>query len=176
MPTEIEVIRSARRRRTVQARLEGDKMVVRIPAHMSRTEEETVVAEMVAKLKRKTTSSRVSDEQLLARAEQLNTTVLEGRARIGSIRWVGNQNTRWGSCTVSTGDIRITDRLQKVPDYVLDAVIVHELTHTFIPGHGPDFWQWADRVPKAERAKGFLEAYQRFGAMGEGGGGGEEMP
>ncbi|MDU3176210.1 MAG: YgjP-like metallopeptidase domain-containing protein, partial [Corynebacterium striatum] len=72
-------------------------------------------------------------------------------------------NTRWGSCTTSTGDIRITDRLKDVPEYVLDSVVIHELTHTFIPGHGPEFWQWADRAPKAERAKGYLEAYQRFG-------------
>jgi len=42
-------------------------------------------------------------------------------------------------------------------------VIVHELTHTFIPGHGSDFWDWADRAPKAERAKGYLEALQRLG-------------
>ncbi|AGF71788.1 M48 family metallopeptidase [Corynebacterium halotolerans] len=168
MPTDIEVIRSTRRRRTVQARLEGDKVVVRIPAHMTKAEEENVVSEMLAKLERKTTSSRTSDADLRARAEQLNAMVLEGRARLGSIRWVSNQTTRWGSCTVATGDVRITDRLQKVPDYVLDAVIVHELTHTFIPGHGPEFWRWADRVPKAERAKGYLEAYQRFGGPGAG--------
>jgi len=93
----------------------------------------------------------------------LNASVLDGRARLGSIRWVSNQHTRWGSCTTATGDIRITDRLKNVPGYVLDAVIVHELTHTFIPGHGSDFWDWADRAPKAERAKGYLEALQRLG-------------
>ncbi|HKM25168.1 MAG TPA: SprT-like domain-containing protein, partial [Corynebacterium sp.] len=104
-----------------------------------------------------------SDEDLQARAEELNARLLDGRATIGSIRWVSNQKTRWGSCTPSTGAIRITDRLRQVPDYVLDAVILHELVHTFIPGHGPEFWEWADRAPQAERAKGYLEAYQRFG-------------
>lgn len=162
MPPLIEVIRSPRRKRTVQARIVGDRVVVRIPAHMSKAEEESAVADIVAKLKRKTTSSPASDEGLFARATQLNEQVLQGRATIGSIRWVSNQHTRWGSCTISTGDIRITDRLQHIPDYVLDAVIVHELTHTFIPGHGPEFWEWAERAPRAERAKGYLEAYQRF--------------
>lgn len=163
MPSEIEVIRSPRRHRTVQARVVGEKVVVRIPARMTAAEEEKAVADIVARLRRKTRSTRTSDEQLLARAVQLSRELLDARATVGSIRWVSNQNTRWGSCTTSTGDIRITDRLQHVPDYVLDAVILHELVHTFIPGHGPDFWEWADRAPKAERAKGYLEAYQRFG-------------
>lgn len=162
---EVEVIRSARRTRTVQARFVGEKIVVRIPARMSEAEEQRTVAEVVAKVLRKTTSSRSSDAQLQARAKQLNATVLAGRARVGSIRFVSNQHQRWGSCTVNTGDIRISDRLREVPDYVLDAVIVHELTHTFISGgHTAEFWSWADQVPRAERAKGYLEAYQRFGA------------
>ncbi len=163
MSHEVEVIRSVRRKRTVQARRVGGRVVVRIPALMTAAEEEKVVAEVLAKLERRTDTSRVSDGQLLRRAEELNASVLEGRARIGSVRWVSNQHTRWGSCTTDTGDIRISDRLRQVPDYVLDAVLVHELTHTFIPGHGPGFREWADRVPRAERAKGYLEAYQRFG-------------
>lgn len=163
MPSHVEVIRSPRRTRTVQARLVGDTVEVRIPARMSAREEEKAVADILARLRRKTVATATSDADLRARAEMLNTAHLEGRAQVGSIRWVSNQQTRWGSCTPSTGAIRITDRLQKVPDYVLDAVILHELVHTFIPGHGPAFWEWADRAPQAERAKGYLEAYQRFG-------------
>lgn len=163
MSHEVEVIRSVRRKRTVQARRVGARVVVRIPALMTEAEEAKVVAEILAKLERRTSSGRVSDGQLLQRAEELNASVLAGRARIGSVRWVSNQHTRWGSCTTDTGDIRISDRLRQVPGYVLDAVLVHELTHTFIAGHGPEFWEWADRVPRAERAKGYLEAYQRFG-------------
>lgn len=161
---EIEVIRSTRRTRTAQARLVGERIEVRIPARMSQTEEAKVVAELVAKVRHKTTSGRTSDAELLARAEELNQQVLAGRARIGSIRFVANQRHRWGSCSTATADIRISDRLREVPGYVLDAVIVHELTHTFISdGHSAEFWEWADRTPRAERAKGYLEAYQRFG-------------
>lgn len=160
---EIVVIRSARRTRTVQARIVDGKVEVRIPARMTKGEEEKAVAEIVAKLKKRTTSSAPSDADLVKRAHRLNETVLEGRARVGSIRWVGNQNSRWGSCTVSTADIRISDRLRHVPDYVLDAVLVHELTHTFIPDHSAEFWSWADKTPLAERARGYLEAYQRWG-------------
>ncbi|WP_080796108.1 M48 family metallopeptidase [Corynebacterium pacaense] len=160
---EIQVIRSAKRKRTVQARIVDGRIEVRIPARMSGPEEERTIAEIVAKLDRRTSSAVRSDADLMRRARQLNESVLEGRARVRSIRWVGNQNKRWGSCTVSTAEIRISDRLKLVPDYVLDSVLVHELTHTFIPGHGPEFHRWADRVPQAERARGYLEAYQRWG-------------
>ena len=157
------VIRSARRSKTVQARVVGGVAEIRIPAHFSARQEREVVTEMLAKLEAKTTTRMLDDDTLTARAHHLNDEVLDGRARIGSVRWVSNQNTRWGSCTVATGDIRISDRLRDVPAYVLDAVLVHELTHTFIPNHSKEFYAWADRVPKAERARGYLEAYQRHG-------------
>lgn len=157
------MIRSARRTRTVQARHVGEKIEVRIPARFTGEEEREAVAEILAKLKRRSTTNAVSDKDLLERAEQLNQNVLDGKARIGSVRWASNHNTQWGSCTISSGAIRISDRLRDVPDWVVDAVLVHELVHTFIPGHGPEFWDWADRAPRAERAKGYLEAYQRFG-------------
>ena len=162
--TPYRVIRSARRTRSVQARLVGGVAEIRIPAHFTDAQEREAVAEMLAKLERKTKARPRDDVSLRTRADSLNKRVLEGQARIGSIRWVSNQRSRWGSCTVSTGDIRISDRLKQVPDYVLDAVIVHELTHTFIPNHSKEFYEWADKAPYAERARGYLEAYQRFGA------------
>lgn len=160
---EVEVIRSARRSKTVQARIVDGRVEVRIPARMSAAEEERAVAEILAKLDRRTRSTVGGDAELMARAQRLNAQVLEGRARPAGIRWVSNQNSRWGSCTVGTGEIRISERLREVPDYVLDSVLVHELTHTFIPEHSAEFWSWADRVPQAERARGYLEAYQRWG-------------
>lgn len=164
---DVRVIRSTRRRRTVQARMVGGVLEVRIPAWMSKPEEDRAVSEMLARLSGRRRVGRRSDAELERRAGDLNARFLEGRAQVGSIRWASNQNTRWGSCSTDSGDIRISDRLQAVPDYVLDSVIVHELTHTFIPGHGLEFWQWADRVPKAERARGYLEAYQRWAGAQE---------
>lgn len=161
---EIQIIRSARRRRTVQARRRGQVIEVRVPQGLSRREEAELVAGVVSKLRRRESSTQISDAALLARARKLNDEVLESRARIGSVRWVHNQRQRWGSCTQSTGAVRISSRLQEVPGYVLDAVLVHELVHTFVRGgHSAEFWSWADRAPRTERARGYLEAYQRFG-------------
>jgi predicted metal-dependent hydrolase len=42
-------------------------------------------------------------------------------------------------------------------------VLIHEMVHTWIPDHGTEFHEWADRAPQAERATGYLEAYGRWG-------------
>jgi predicted metal-dependent hydrolase len=70
---------------------------------------------------------------------------------------VENQNSRWGSCTPSDRTIRLSTRLQGMPTWVIDYVLVHELAHLIESGHTPAFWSWVDRFPRAERAKGFLE-------------------
>ena len=48
--------------------------------------------------------------------------------------------------------------LSTFPGWVLDYVIVHELAHLEVPGHGPAFWQIVSRYPLTERARGFLIA------------------
>ena len=68
------------------------------------------------------------------------------------------QRQRWGSCTVDSGDIRISDRLVDVPPWVLDSVLIHELAHLVVPNHGPDFESIVNRYPLNERATGYLMA------------------
>jgi predicted metal-dependent hydrolase len=153
----VEVTRSARRRKTVQARLVGDTLHVSIPARLTKAEEARWVAEMVQRLERRQGAGRVkSSEDLVARAAALSTRY--GLPRPASIRWVGNQNARWGSCTPEDGSIRISRKLAGEPSWVLDYVIVHELAHLEVAGHGPAFWRLVQRYPRAERAKGFLLA------------------
>lgn len=162
---DVTVIRSARRTRSAQARfVAGNRIEVRIPAHFSAKQEHEVVADLVAKLKARRNPQALSPQELAVRAQELNEKFLEGQATFSEVKWVTNQQHRWASCTPGTGVIRLSHRLQVVPDYVLNAVIVHELAHTFVRGgHTPEFWQWANRAPQAERAAGYLEAYQRFG-------------
>lgn len=161
---EVEIVRSTRRKRTISAKLVGEKIQVRVPAGMPARDEEREVAQMVQRLQAKLAknASALSDADLERQAAQLNRDILNGQASFTRIRWVTNQSSRWASCTAVTGEIRVSHRLQDVPAYVLDAVLVHELVHTFIhTGHSAEFWQWADRAPHAERAKGYLEAYAR---------------
>jgi predicted metal-dependent hydrolase len=73
-----------------------------------------------------------------------------------TVRWVSNQKQRWGSCTPADRTIRLSERLQGMPPWVVDYVIVHELAHLLEPGHDAAFWGWVDHYPHAERAKGYL--------------------
>ena len=153
----VEVRRSARRRRTVSAYREGDRTVVLLPARMSRAEEAQWVDKMLAHLAAREAKSRPSDTQLLERAHDLSARYLDGRARPSSVRWVDNQQSRWGSCTPVDRTIRLSRRLMDTPTWVLDYVLLHELAHLLVPGHGPQFWALLESYPRTERARGYLE-------------------
>ncbi|MDO5730605.1 M48 metallopeptidase family protein [Corynebacterium sphenisci] len=163
---DVEVRRSRRRRRTYQARAEGGKVVVLAPADIDPAQERREITALVERVRGRT-ANRLDDAALERRARRLAAEVLDGRPEFESIRWVRNMTRRWGSVSLGPNRIRISHRLAEVPDYVLDDVIVHELAHTFVEGgHGPEFWAWASRAPQHERARGYLEAYQRWGGIG----------
>lgn len=128
-----------------------------IPARFTKAEEQQWVTTMVERLARGDRKRRPSDAQLRARATELSQRHLGGLARPTSIRWVTNQNSRWGSCTPADGSIRISTRVKGMPGYVLDYVILHELAHLLAPGHGPEFWSLLKGYPRLERARGYLE-------------------
>lgn len=136
---------------------DGDRVVVLVPARMSRAEEARWVATMLERLERREQRAPRSDAGLLQRAERLSRQHLGGAARPVSVRYVDNQRTRWGSCTPADGTIRLSRRLAGLPDWVQDYVLVHELAHLLVPGHGPDFWALVAGYPLAERARGYLE-------------------
>ena len=154
---EVEIRRSPRRRRTVSAYRDGVRVVVLVPARISRAEEREWVSVMLERIAKQDSRRRPNDEELQQRAIELSRRHLDGLATPASVRWVANQNSRWGSCTVSDRTIRLSQRLQGMPSWVIDYVLVHELAHLLVPGHGPDFWQWVDRFPRTERARGYLE-------------------
>ncbi|MFE7663082.1 M48 metallopeptidase family protein [Streptomyces celluloflavus] len=153
----VEVRRSSRRRRTVSAYREGDRTVVLIPARMSEAEEQRWVTVMLDRLAAQESKRMLGDSELAERAERLAGQFLDGRARPATVRWVTNQNTRWGSCTPAEGSIRLSHRLQGMPEYVIDYVLLHELAHLLVPGHGPQFWRLLEAYPRTERARGYLE-------------------
>ncbi|HLS49719.1 MAG TPA: M48 family metallopeptidase [Actinomycetaceae bacterium] len=154
---EVEVRRSARRRKTVSAFFEDGRAVVAIPARFTASEEREWVSRMLAQLQRPRRHGRASDEALHDRARELSRRYLGGRARPTSVAWVRNQQRRWGSCTPATGEIRLSHRLQPMPEWVVDYVLLHELAHLLVAGHGPDFWALVERYAHTERARGFLE-------------------
>ncbi|QBJ98547.1 M48 family peptidase [Rhodococcus sp. ABRD24] len=160
----MEIRRSARRRRTISARREGDKVVVLMPTGLSKKAEADLVAEMIGKLERADRRAEAraerGDVELGERSARLSSRWLGGAAAPVSVRWVPSMRTRWASCTPVDGTIRVSELLRTVPEYVLDYVLVHELAHLYVPGgHNEFFWREVRRYPKTERAIGYLEAY-----------------
>ncbi|MEJ5889296.1 M48 family metallopeptidase [Pseudokineococcus marinus] len=170
----VQVRRSARRRRTVTAFREDGAVVVCIPARFSRAEEAQWVERMVARLSARDARRHLDDGELSARARSLSERYLDGRAVPTSVRWVGNQRSRWGSTTPADGTIRLSSSLQGLPPWVVDYVLLHELAHLLVPGHGDDFWRLLTAYPRTERARGYLEGWSAADARREGGDAGRD--
>lgn len=160
----VEVRRSARRTRTVAAFWEDGTAVVAIPARFTAAQEREWVQRMLAKLhkqgEQRAAAGRrrpATDEALAAHAARLSAEYLDGRSVPTSVRWVTNQNSRWGSATPAEGTIRLSDKLRPMPQWVIDYVLLHELAHLLVPSHNAAFWKLLEAYPETQRARAFLE-------------------
>jgi predicted metal-dependent hydrolase len=148
---EVEIRISARRRKTSEAKWVGGRIVVSLPSHLSAENREKTVQWLVERLVSKNRKRTVQgDDALLQRSIMLSHRYLVG-AEPASVRWVTNQNTRWGSCSCHTKEIRISHRLRVAPEWVLA-----HLTH---PNHSPAFHELANRFPRHGEAATFLSGY-----------------
>ncbi len=154
----VEVRLSSRRRTCSAAHWDGDQIVVVLPERLPVSGRGAVVEELVERLLTRRPSAVRSDAELAERASRLADRYVDG-VRAESVRWATNQRRRWGSCSPSSRDIRISDRLRQVPDWVLDAVLVHELAHLLVARHGPSFRAIVERYPRLAEADTFLAGY-----------------
>jgi hypothetical protein len=155
---EIKIVRSKRRKKTVSAREENGLFLVQAPARMSDAELAPIVEKLKARWQKRQAKQKLDDQALHRRAQELNRQYFEGKLKWQSIRWVTNQNKRFGSCTPTNGTIRLSHRLATMPTFVRDYVIIHELAHLVEPNHSANFWELVYRYPKTERARGYLMA------------------
>jgi hypothetical protein len=155
---EVEIRASARRRKTGVAFWEGGHVVVVVPERMSRATRDSFADQLVKQLLERTGRRHASDAGLAARAAALADHYLDG-IRPSSIRWSSRQQRRWGSCSLHSREIRIASRLQTVPEWVLDGVIVHELVHLLEAGHTARFHEIADRYPRQREAHTYLDGF-----------------
>jgi predicted metal-dependent hydrolase len=59
--------------------------------------------------------------------------------------FIRNQRTRWGSCS-NKNNISLNMKLVKLPDELIDYVILHELVHTRKKDHSKAFWAEMDKL------------------------------
>ena len=153
---EVVIKRSARRRKTIQARMVGGVTEVLAPAKISDAALAGHIQKLRSRLERQTYSK--DDHHLHERACFLNQRYFQGSLVWNSIQYSSNQERRRGSCNCLARTIRISTNLALLPQWVEDYVIVHELAHLIEPNHGPRFKALVHRYPLAERAIGFLMA------------------
>lgn len=155
LPPNVEVRRSARRKRSVSAHREGEVIVITAPERMSNRLVAEYAEELVARLGRRE-KVPLSDTELLTRALWLRLEFIPESPEPSSVNWSSRQQQQWGSCTPLDRTIRISARLQRAPQYVIDYVLVHELAHLLRSDHGPEFAKLEGRFPDLEKAEAFL--------------------
>ena len=130
---------------------------LRVPRWMPESERRMWAERMRERIERQLRRRQPSDGVLAQRAHALNRRYFGGRLRWNSIAYA-EQASRWGSCDFASGMIRISRRAARLPDWVRDYLLMHELAHLEHADHGPAFWEFVSRYPLTERARGYLIA------------------
>ena len=155
----VRIIRSPKRKKTVHAKIVEGTLMVHLPLGMHPKIEEELIGQMKQKIENRQLKTAINkEERLKRRFDHLNNKYFKGNLKTASIEFVTNQNRRNGSCTPDNGTIRISHKLLDVPDWVLDYVIMHEMTHLIHPDHSKAFWEKVSEYKYSERARGFLIA------------------
>lgn len=158
---DVHVTWDRRLRASARWTLKDETIYVRVPSHLSDVQVDNLVDDVVERvLAARRRARNRNDHELETRARAINRQYFDGRLRWHTIRWVSNMKYRLGSCSdggSTDGDIRISDRIKRWPDYVVDYIIAHELAHRKHANHSPEFWDYLARYPHTERARGFIE-------------------
>ena len=156
---EIKVIRSPDRKKTIQAKIVGETLVIYLPTGLHREEEGKLIEKMKQKIEKKRLKIQANkDDYLKKRFDDFNRIYFGGKLMVNSIEFVSNQRWVRGSCTPLKGTIRISHKLLEMPKWVLDYVIMHEMSHLLHPNHSKAFWNKVGEYKYTERARGFLMA------------------
>ncbi len=155
---EVEIRASARRTKTGTAHWAGSRIVVQIPARIRGRERRAFVDALVERLMTQRPQNAAGDAALEERCRVLADLYNDG-VRASAVRWVANQRSRWASCSPDTREIRVSSRLRQCPEWVIDAVLVHELAHLQVVEHSPDFYAIAERHPRQADSAFYLEGY-----------------
>ncbi len=160
---DVKIIRSRKRKKTISAKEVDGVIQLYLPMGLSREEECKYVQwakkRFEAQRRKKELWEDNADSVLELRARELNKRYFGGDLSEVQIGYTTEQNAHmFGICNTTKKTIRISDRLRKMPKFVHDYVVVHELAHLKVPRHGPEFWKLVNRYPKTERARGYLMA------------------
>lgn len=65
---------------------------------------------------------------------------------------IRNNRSNWGSCS-SRNNISLNLKLMTLPDHLIDFILLHELAHTRVKNHSPEFWKFLDNISNGQARK-----------------------
>jgi predicted metal-dependent hydrolase len=153
---ELKVVR--KRVKNINARLHGKTLSVSAPHRVTVRELDETILELARTLVRRYRADVVNADGGAEAIARRVASRFPTPPEVAEVRFVTNQTAQWGSYSCQTGIIRLNAALRQMPPWVLEAVVAHELAHTFHLDHSPEFWELARSVcPKTDRARAFLE-------------------
>jgi predicted metal-dependent hydrolase len=73
---------------------------------------------------------------------------------------IKNNKTRWGSCS-QKNNINLSLHLMRLPDHLIDYILLHELAHTLHKNHGRRFWKNMEKIcPNAKSLDKEMRGYR----------------
>ncbi len=153
---ELRLVR--KRVKNINARLRGKTLLVSAPHRVSAEELDEMILQLARRLVRRSRAEVVNSDGGAERIARKVAARFSDPPEVAEVRFVTNQTARWGSYSSQTGVVRLNAALRHMPPWVLEAVVAHELAHTFYLNHSPAFWELVRSVcPKTDRARAFLE-------------------
>lgn len=73
---------------------------------------------------------------------------------------IRNNKRNWGSCSAKN-NISLNMQMMKLPDELIDYILLHELVHTKIKNHGPKFWEGLNELT-GNRAKQLAKQVRQY--------------
>jgi predicted metal-dependent hydrolase len=158
---KLKLVYSKKRKKTIQAKLMDDQIFIYLPGDISKEDEKEWIKKMLSRIEKQQKQQELNtDTELFERAQYLNNKYFNGEL-VFEIKYVVNQKSKFGSCNPNTKTIRMSHHVAKMPRWVQDYMILHEMAHLLHPNHGKEFWKLVNRYRYTERAKGFLIAIGR---------------
>lgn len=144
--------------KNINARLRDDILLVSAPHRVTQAALDAAIIDLARRLVRRMHKQRVNDQEdalaLVRRvARRFPQAPLVERAEFTLAE------ARWGSYSAATRTVRLHTALLRMPRWVLEAVVAHELAHAFHLDHSAAFWRLLRKVcPDTDRAQAFLGA------------------
>lgn len=115
-----------------------------------------VTREKLDRVRREKDASQLTEDEMKAQKEAYKKKLLEVLPQViqkceritglHALEWkLRDMKTRWGSCNIQKKRIWLNIQLAAYPRECLEYVVIHELVHLLVPGHGKEFWAYMDR-------------------------------